>query len=96
MLTPYCYQQIERQLGFRSMFSASLEYACNLHQSIIESIADDILEWAVPISQAIPVLTGLGYSSVQITDAIRLLSDTEEEFNSVEVEPYDDGEEAAE
>ena len=93
-----CYDSdyVDVMLGYRSMFNASLEQACFFHQSVIEEVAESILEWAVPVRQAIPVLLGLGYTSVQISDAIRLLKDTSEEdcYNSVEVE-LEEEEEAA-
>lgn len=99
--TKNCYKVIDLKMGFSTMFNGSLEMACHLHQSVIEEIGEMILEWAVPVKESVPVLIGLGYTNVQISDAIRLLREQSEaialeaEYNSVEV-LEEDLEEAAE
>jgi hypothetical protein len=55
------------------MFSASLEAACGTHCLIVDEIKQSILDWAVPLKEAKPVLFGLGYTEVEVSDAIREL-----------------------
>jgi len=100
--TKNCYKAIELRMGFSTMFNGALEMACHLHQAIIEDVAETLIEWAVPVRESVPVLIGLGYTNVQISDAIRLLReqkaaiDLEAEYNSAEVEVLEeDLEEAA-
>ena len=70
------------------MFTEKLEFACHLHAAIIDQVAKDILDWAVPIKEAAPVLQGLGYNQVEIMDGIRLLKDTnpEAEYDETEID----------
>ena len=84
MWTSNCYAAIDRQFAARSMFSASLEHAAHLHCAIITEIADSILEWAVPLKEAVPVLVQLGYNNSQISDAVRTLREEEAEIKELE------------
>ena len=93
MFTKKCYRTIESQMGFGSMFNASLEASCNNHEVIIQEVAQSILDWAVPIGQAKPVLIGLGYTAAQVSDGIRYLRETDPtkveadaEFSEIDLE----------
>lgn len=99
MFTKNCYRVIELRLGASTMFNARLEQACYYHQSVIEELAELLVEWrASNISRkaSIPVLLGLGYSSIQISDAIRLNADNlvadSIVYASVEVEVEEEAE----
>ena len=71
MWTSKCYEQIDRQMGYGSMFSASLQKAAYMHQAVLDEIADVDIPAGFTIGETKAYLKSLGYSDLQVRDAVR-------------------------